>query len=282
VNAPDPVLKIEGFGWSNGKDGHGAMPNGKEQSLGQNMKEEPAKKAGRLSWRRLTPLAVIAAAIGLFFALGLDQYLSFEALRDNRHALLEWRDQNQIAVIAIFIIGYAVVVALSIPGAVWMTIGGGFLFGTIAATLYVVVAATIGATLIFLAARYALRDYLRSKTGPMARKMEAGFRENALSYLLFLRLIPVFPFWIVNLVPAFLGVPLRTYVIGTFLGIIPGSFVYASVGNGLGAVIDAGERPELSIIFAPEVILPIIGMALLSLLPAAYKWIKGHRPAAPP
>jgi uncharacterized membrane protein YdjX (TVP38/TMEM64 family) len=258
----------------------GSRHGAREHGSGQNEKQQPAGKAGRLSLRRLAPLAVVAAAIALFFALGLDRYLSFEALRENRHALLEWRDQNRIAVVAIYIIGYAGVVALSIPGAVWMTIGGGFLFGTILGTLYVVVGATLGATLIFLAARYALRDYLRGKAGPMVRKMEAGFRENALSYLLFLRLIPAFPFWIVNLVPAFLGVPLRTYVIGTFLGIIPGSFVYASVGNGLGAVIDAGERPDLSIIFAPEVILPIIGLALLALLPIAYKWIKGRPQSA--
>ena len=236
--------------------------------------EQAANKAGRLSLRRLVPLAVIAAAIVLFFALGFGQYLSFDALKENRHGLLEWRDENRIAAVLIFIIVYALAVALSLPGAVWLTIGGGFLFGTIMSTLSVVGAATIGATLIFLAARYALRDYLRSKVGPALRKMEDGFRDNALSYLLFLRLIPVFPFWLVNLVPAFIGVPLRTYVIGTFLGIIPGSFVYSSVGNGLGAVIDAGERPDLSIIFDPAILLPIVGLAFLALLPIAYKWIK--------
>lgn len=236
--------------------------------------EQAVDKTRRLSLRRLAPLAVIAVAIVLFFALGFDQYLSFDALKENRHALLEWRDQNQIAAVLIFIIGYAIAVALSLPGAIWLTIGGGFLFGTILGSLYAVVAASIGATLVFLAARYALRDYLRSKAGPAVRRMEGGFRENALSYLLFLRLIPIFPFWLVNLVPAFLGVPLHTYVIGTFLGIIPGSFVYASVGNGLGAVIDAGERPDLSIIFDPAILLPIIGLAFLALLPIAYKWIK--------
>jgi uncharacterized membrane protein YdjX (TVP38/TMEM64 family) len=105
--------------------------------------------------------------------------------------------------------------------------------------------------------------------------MEQGFRDNALSYLLFLRLIPLFPFWLVNLVPAFLGVPLWTYVIGTFFGIMPGSIVYTSVGNGLGAVFDQGRTPDLSIIFKPEILLPIIGLAVLSLVPVAYKAIKG-------
>ena len=242
---------------------------------------EATNKAERLSLRRVTPLAVIAAAVLLFFALGLDQYLSFEALKENRHALLDWRDRNPIAAVLVYIIGYIVAVALSLPGAIWLTIGGGFVFGTLFATLYAIVAATIGATLVFILARYALGDYLRSKAGPTIRKMESGFRENALSYLLFLRLMPIFPFWLVNLAPAFLGVRLSTFMIGTFLGVIPGSFVYASVGNGLGAVIDAGERPDLSIIFDPAIIGPIIGLAIFALLPVAYKFIKAGDPKEP-
>ena len=240
----------------------------------QGVDGEATKKAGGLSPRRLAPLAAIAAAILLFFALGFDQYLSFEAVKENRHALLEWRDRNGMTAVLIFIIGYVVAVALSLPGAIWLTISGGFLFGTLFGTLYAVVAATIGAALVFIAARYALGDYLSSKAGPTIRKMEGGFRRNALSYLLFLRFTPVFPFWLVNLVPAFLGVRLSTFIVGTFFGIIPLTAVYASVGNGLGAVIDAGGRPDLSIIFDPPILLPIIGLAILALLPVAYKWIK--------
>ncbi|TVR78113.1 MAG: TVP38/TMEM64 family protein [Rhodospirillales bacterium] len=228
---------------------------------------------------RLLPLVVIAAGFAAFFLLGGDQYLSFDALSENRRALMEWRSGNEVVAAAAFMLLYALVTAFSVPGAVWMTIGGGFLFGAIFATVYVVIGATIGATLIFLAARYALGDYLRSKAGPAVRKMEAGFRDNALSYLLFLRLIPVFPFWLVNLVPAFLGVPVWTYVAATLVGIIPGAFVYASVGNGIGAVIDAGGRPDLSIIFDPEIFIPILGLAVLALLPVLYKWIKGKPPA---
>jgi uncharacterized membrane protein YdjX (TVP38/TMEM64 family) len=107
--------------------------------------------------------------------------------------------------------------------------------------------------------------------------MEEGFRQDALSYLLVLRLIPIFPFWLVNIVPAFLGVPLGTYVLGTFVGIIPGSFVYASVGNGLGAVFDAGGTPDLGIIFEPAILLPIVGLAVLALLPIAYRRFKARR-----
>jgi uncharacterized membrane protein YdjX (TVP38/TMEM64 family) len=244
----------------------------------QSVDGEATKKAGGLSLRRLAPLAAIAMALLLFFALDFDQYLSFETLKENRHALLEWRDRNGMAAVLVFIIGYIVAVALSLPGAIWFTIAGGFLFGTLFATLYAVVAATIGAVLIFIAARYALGDYLRSKAGPAVRKMEGGFRKNALSYLLFLRLTPVFPFWLVNLASAFLGVRLSTFVIGTFFGIIPLSAVYASVGNGLGAVIDAGKSPDLSMIFDPAIIGPIIGLAIVALLPVAYKSLKASSP----
>ena len=107
--------------------------------------------------------------------------------------------------------------------------------------------------------------------------MEAGFRENALSYLLVLRLVPLFPFWLVNLVPAFLGVKLRTYVIGTFFGIIPGTLVYASIGNGLGSVLDQGRTPDLGIIFRVDILVPLIGLAVLALIPVGYKWYQARK-----
>ena len=151
-----------------------------------------------------------------------------------------------------------------------------FLFGLLLGKLLVVIGATLGATIIFLVARSALGDTLREKAGPRVRKMEEGFREDALNYLLVLRLIPIFPFWLVNIVPAVLGVALSTYVLGTAIGIIPGSFVYASVGNGLGAVFDAGQSPDLGIIFSPEIILPIVGLAILAILPVLYKKLRGR------
>lgn len=235
--------------------------------------------AGGLSLSRLVPLIVIAAAFAAFFAFDLNRFLSFDALSENREALLAWQHNNTTLAIAAFVALYAVVVALSLPGAIWMTIGGGFLFGATLGTILVVVAATIGASAIFLVARYALGDVLRARAGPAIRKMEVGFRDNALSYLLVLRLVPLFPFWLVNLVPAFLGVPLRTFVIGTFVGIIPGSFVYILVGNGLGAVFDAGEKPDLDVIFKPEILAPIAGLVLLSLLPIVYKRLRRARGA---
>jgi uncharacterized membrane protein YdjX (TVP38/TMEM64 family) len=247
-------------------------------ALGGTDSDTPRQAGRKFSPWRLLPLVVIAGGFFAFFAFGWNEYLSFEALHEHREALLAWRQQNYALAASTFVALYVLVVAFSLPGAVWMTIGGGFLFGAASAAVYVVVAATLGASAIFLAARYALGDMLRAKAGPAMRRMEDGFRENALSYLLVLRLVPLFPFWLVNLVPAFLGVPLRTFVIGTFVGIIPGSVVYCLVGSGLGSVFDAGETPDLGIIFEPEILAPIIGLAVLSVIPVVYKHLKRAKP----
>ena len=221
--------------------------------------------------KRFAPLLVLLLAIAAAFALGLDHYVSFEQLERHRAWLLELVHRHSVLAPFAFMLIYATAIGLSMPGGAILTMTGGFLFGVVAGTLYSVLAATLGATVVFLIARTALGDSLRQRAGPAMRRMEAGFRENAVNYLLFLRLIPVFPFWLVNLVSAFLGVPLRTYVLATAVGIIPGSLVYASVGNGLGAVFEAGGRPDLGIIFEPQIILPIIGLAALALLPVVYK-----------
>ncbi len=229
-------------------------------------------KQGGGSWiKRLLPLIVLALAIGAVFASGLHNYLTFDALKEHRETLLSFVAANPLLAPLIFVVIYALATALSVPGGVILTIAGGFMFGTWLGGLYVVIGATIGATGIFLIAKTALGNTLRDKAGPWLSKMEAGFKENALSYLLVLRLIPLFPFWLVNLVPAFLGVPLGTYVFGTFVGIIPGSLVFASVGNGLGAVFDAGETPDLGIIFEPAILGPILALSVLALVPVLYK-----------
>ena len=231
----------------------------------------------RFSPWRLLPLIVIAGGFVAFFAFGMDTYMSFEALRDRREELLAWKAQHHGLAVFYFVGIYVLATAFSVPGAVWLTIAGGFLFGTIETTIVVVVSATLGAVAVFLAARYALGEYLRAKAGPAMRQMEAGFRENAMSYLLVLRLVPLFPFWLVNLVPAFLGVPIRTFVIGTFFGIMPGSFVFSGVGSGLGTVIDGGGMPDLGIIFEPEILFPITGLAVLAFIPVAYKLLKARK-----
>ena len=229
---------------------------------------------------RLLPLLLVAAAIAAVFYFDVDKYLSFDALKSHRKAALDWYAHNPALAVIGYMAAYALVVALSLPGAVWMTLAGGFLFGTVAATFYVVTAATVGALGIFLIARYALADFFRAKTGTAGRKMEEGFRKNALSYLLFLRLVPLFPFWLVNLAPALLGVPTRIFVIGTFLGIIPGSAVFCSVGNGLGAIFEAGGGFDpVKVIRDPEVLGPLLALAALSLVPIVYKRWKTRRDA---
>ena len=192
-------------------------------------------------WRRMLPLLVLVAGFGLVFALGLHKYVSYGALLENRQWLTERIASNALEMGAAFMLVYVAVAALSIPVGSPLTIIGGFLFGSVVATVWIVFGATIGAVALFLAARYAFRDALRAKAGRFLKSMEAGFREDALSYMFVLRLVPLFPFWAVNLVPALLGVNLGTYVIGTFFGIIAGTFVFASVGNGLGAILDRCE-----------------------------------------
>lgn len=227
--------------------------------------------------RRLLPLAAILAALGAAFALRLDRYLSFEQLAAHREWLLSEVARLGVLAPVLFALVYAAAIGLSIPGATILTLTGGFLFGTAAGTVIVVIGATLGATIVFLAARTAFADALQARAGPFIRKLEDGFRANALSYLLVLRLVPLFPFWLVNLVPAFLGVTFRVFVFATFVGIIPGAIVYAGLGSGLGALIDSGERPDLGIIFQPRVLMPLIGLALLALLPVAYKGLHGRR-----
>jgi uncharacterized membrane protein YdjX (TVP38/TMEM64 family) len=168
-------------------------------------------------------------------------------------------------------------VAFSVPGGAVLTAASGFLFGTVAGAALAVVGATAGAVAVFLAARTALGDTLRRRTGPWLRRLEDGFRDNALSYLLVLRLMPLIPFWLVNLVPAFLGVPLRIFVLGTLVGIIPGTLIFASVGNGLGAVLDTGRQPDAGILFEPEILLPLIGLSVLALIPMVYRRLKGKK-----
>ncbi len=232
----------------------------------------PAESQGqRFSLKRLLPLLVLVAGMIAFFDFCLHEYVTFEMLREHREYLLEQVNRYGLLAGLAFCIVYALTVVLSLPGGAVLTITGGFLFGPMIATLYAVVAATVGATALFIVAKTSIGDVLRAKARPWLGRMENGFNRNAFNYLLFVRLIPIFPFFVVNLVPAFLGVALRTYVAATFIGIIPATFVFASLGNGLGALFDAGKTPDLGIIFNPEIFVPILLLAMLTLVPIAYK-----------
>lgn len=238
---------------------------------------EDGAERRRPSHRKWLVLGLFVAVLAGVVASGAGEWLDFATLAAHRARLQGWVEAHYLPMVGAFMAAYVAAVAFSLPGAVWLTIAGGFLFGTLATSAYVVVAATIGATQVFLLARYVFRDAWERRAGAAIRRMEAGFRDDAFSYLLVLRLVPLFPFWLVNLVPAFLGVRLSTYVVTTFLGIIPGAVVYASVGSGLEEVFARGGRPDLSIIWAPEVLGPLLGLSLLALLPVAWKRWRGRK-----
>ncbi len=238
----------------------------------------PLKTApATLSWKKLVPLAFIATGMAVFFGFGLHKYLTFEQLRQHRGELMSFVAGMPVKAVLLFVVAYATATALSVPGGVILTLTGGFLFGIWEGTAAVVVGATIGATAVFMAARYLLADLLRAKAGPWLAKMEAGFKEDATSYLLVLRLVPGFPFFVVNLVPAFLGVPLGKFVISTFFGIIPGTFVFASIGAGLGSIFNSMQEFSLRGALTPQVITALVGLAVLSLIPVACKRLKAQR-----
>ncbi len=228
----------------------------------------------RKSILRFLPLLVLITGALIFVYFDGASYISLDVLKQQRENLTALVDR--LGLVAPFMYGalYAVVVAFSLPLGAVMTITAGFLFGVVVGTITVVVGATIGATAIFLAIQMGLGKSLASKSEGWVAKMKDGFNRNAFSYLLALRLIPVFPFALVNIVPALLGVSLSVYFLATLLGIIPGSFVYILLGDGLGAIFDAGGTPNLSIIFEPRVILPILALAALVLLQVGYRYVQ--------
>jgi uncharacterized membrane protein YdjX (TVP38/TMEM64 family) len=176
---------------------------------------------------------------------------------------------------------YVAATAISVPGSFILTIAAGFLFGPVWGTGIAVMAATTGATVIFLIASTSLGALFRERSEGKLAALKNGFRRNELSYLLFLRLIPLFPFWLINLACAFLGVSLRNFVLGTMLGIIPGTAVYASIGSSLGAILDHGQTPSLGVIFSPSIFIPLVVLAILSLAPIGYRILRTskERPA---
>ncbi len=251
-------------------------------------------------WQRWLPLAALAAVMAFAFAMGWHRYLSFKTIGLNYDALKGYIASNLAVSLLIYVAAYIAVVTLSLPGALVMTLSGGLLFGWQLGAPASVVGATIGATLLFLVVNTSLGSNLADKAGPFVAKLKEGFQENALSYLLFLRLVPAFPFFIVNLVPALLGVPLRTFVIGTGLGIIPGSLAYSLAGSGLGSVIEAQNTAyktclaanpanadtacpytiDLSAVVTRELVWAGIALGIVALIPVVMKyWSKRHATA---
>lgn len=231
---------------------------------------DATRKSG-LRWQRLLAPLLLLAGLVAFFTFDLDNQLSFAALSEHRQALLEYVAGHALLAPLAYIGLYFIVVLFSLPGGALMTVSGGFLFGALAGGMYAIVGATLGATGLFLLARSSLGDFLLARAGPVVQRMQAGFARDAWSYMFVLRLVPLFPFFLVNLAPAFLGVPLRIYVIATLFGIMPAAFVFALFGSGLGSVFDSGESLSLAGVMSPELIGALCGLGLLALVPVIYK-----------
>ena len=221
--------------------------------------------------KRFIPIIIIIVLMVIAFSLGFGKYFTVENLTAHHQAVKDYVALHSFWSPLIFMVVYLVAIALSIPGGALLSLIGGFLFGVPVGTIYVLIGATFGATLIFLAARSAFSEILRKRAGPFLKKMEKGFHENKISYLLFLRFIPLFPFWLVNIAPAFFRVPLLTYVWTTLVGIIPGSFAYTQAGTGISAILEGDEPLSLEAIFNPKMRIALIVLALVSLGPILVK-----------
>ena len=228
------------------------------------------KPPGR-PWLKIALAAVFVGAIVAFFALGGQHYLSLDSIKANRDALLRFTESHFAAAVAIAFLVYVAATAFSLPGGLILSLTMGFIFGKWVGTLIVVCAATIGATILFLAARYIFADALRKRLGALGEKINAGFTENAFSYMLFLRLVPAFPFFLVNLAPAFTSIPLRTFVLATFIGIIPGTFVFVNLGETLGRI------ESLSGLVSWETFGAFALLGVFALIPILVKKIKSGR-----
>lgn len=243
------------------------------------MSQDAREKDAKPGFRRHLPLAMIAT-VAIIGAFTLGDTLSFETLRENREALLAFQAENYAVMAVLFVAAYALIVAFSLPGAAVASVTGGFLFGLTAGTAFNVTAATVGAVGIFLAARAGLGRLLEAKLDQPDSKMgrlKARLREDEISVLFLLRLVPVVPFFVANLLPALVGVRVWNFVWTTALGIVPGAIVFTSIGVGLGEVFDRGDDPDLSLLWAPEVIGPILGLAALAALPIVIKSIQRRK-----
>ena len=284
-----------------GAPGHGAgqdvAPNvaqGDAQDLAQ--KATPARPA----IRRLVPLIVIVAFVALAYGLGLHRDISFETVVRHRGAIDQFIVQHGVAAVAGYVVLYVAIIGLSLPGGVIMTLAGGLLFGPVVGAIAAMAGALAGATIIFLIAQSAAGEWVTRRAGPFAAKLAAGFRADAFSYLLFLRLVPLFPFWLVNLAPALFGVRLSTFVAASAIGILPATVTFAVFGAGLGSVIGAREAQynaclatgssgctvefDLSQVLTPTLLLALGALAVLALIPAVAKRFWGRKldASAPP
>ena len=223
--------------------------------------------------KRLLPIFVLMIGLALFFAFDLGRFLSFAAIAEDYTAITAWVDDQFFVAILAFFVMYVIATAFSLPIASLLTLVGGAVFGIIAAPV-IILAASIGALILFLAARGAFADILAAKAGPFMGKIKEGFDDQPFFWLLALRLIPLAPFWAVNIAPALLGMKTSPYFIATLVGITPGTTVYVLVGGGFDAILTAGKVPDLSTLGDPRILLPLAGLGILALIPIIAKKFK--------
>jgi uncharacterized membrane protein YdjX (TVP38/TMEM64 family) len=232
------------------------------------------KKAVFYRW---LPLGLIGAGIIIFFYFHLYNYLSFTSIKEHRQLYLNWTHENYWLAVGAFLGLYSIIIAISIPGTIFFTLASGFLFGTWWGSLFVLVGETVGCTLTFLAVKMSLGEWISKKASKWVLKMESEFQKNAFNYIITLRLIPILPFWLVNIAAALLKVRLVTFVSSTFIGIIPLTLIYVSLGHSLGIIFEKNAAPNLEVIFQPHILLPLLGLSVFAMFPVIYQLIKKQK-----
>lgn len=243
----------------------------------QDAESAPPKKKSLVA--RLAPLAVLVAGLVAFFALGGPQYLNLDTVQEFLREIDGWVQANLWLAVIAYMVFYALAVSISVPGALWFTIGAGFLFGPFLGTGVAVFGATVGATIIFLAARYAFADWARAKFPGVISKLQDGFKQDAFTYMVILRLIPALPFFGINIGTAVLNVPVRAYFFGTLVGVIPGAYVYATVGDTAAQAAIEGV-PSFASLLTPQLIGAIVAFIVLAILPLVYRRMTAKKQAA--
>ncbi len=221
--------------------------------------------------RRFVPLIVLALALLALWGSGVGHWLTWDTLARNEAWLAGWVGLHPVLAPAVYVLVYAAATALSLPEAAVLTVAGGLLFGTWLGGALAVVGSTTGAVILFAAARSAFAPLMEKRAGPRLSRMRTELHRSGFLYLLSVRLVPLFPFWLVNLAAALAGMRLLPYVGATLLGIIPATIVYAAIGSGIGDVLAEGRRPDLSVVFSPAILGPLLGLAVLALLPIAWR-----------
>lgn len=231
--------------------------------------------------KHVLPLALLFAGLVAVWAFGIQQDLSWAGLAKHQAALLAFVAARPISSVAAYVGLYIGVVACSVPEAAAVTVAGGLLFGTVLGTALAVVGSSSGAVILFLAARYAFADVVAARAAPLMARIRPRLERDGFLYLLAIRLVPVFPFWLVNLAAAGCGMRLVPFAGATLIGVIPGTAVFAAIGSGLSDVLARGQAPDLTVILAPRILLPLLALAALALLPVAWRaWQGARRPAS--